>query len=331
MAFCRPWLVLFNSNGNLSKIISTMAAPVAKLHSSGKHRHLHLISPLYACTLVNDVRPLPSQTVNYNSVVVMAPIHTGQIRQAGHNKWSKVKHIKGPKDLARSKEFGKMIQKIKFAVQSDGADPELNSSLANLMQMARSIGMPKSTIEGVIAKAGTGSKGVASTSVIFEARGPAGSCLLLEVLTDNTNRTRQELRTILRKLGCSLGEPGTAMYAFAHKGVIRVSGLKEDGSTTLLDEALEVAIVSGAEDVMETESENGEQILMFVCDPKEVRKVRENLESENFVPVSVNLEYLAQSSVTLKDSELENAAEVINQVLDHMDVVKVYDNIESEN
>ncbi|XP_077979123.1 translational activator of cytochrome c oxidase 1-like [Glandiceps talaboti] len=258
-----------------------------------------------------------------------AAFHSDVRKLAGHNKWSKVKHIKGPKDAARSKEFNKISLKLKYSVQRNGPDPNLNAELKNIIEMAKSKGMPKSTMEMIISKASIGKEKY--ISVILEARGPAGSCLLIDVLSDNVNRSRQEIYLMLKKLGCALGESGTAMYAFSKKGVIKVPAVREDNSNIALDDALEIAIESGAEDVQEVEDDDEEPLLMFLCDPKDVRQVRNDLISKELHPVSVNLEYVLENPVTLKDSQLQNAAEVISQLSDHADVVRVYDNIVSEN
>ncbi|XP_002739198.1 putative transcriptional regulatory protein Amuc_0709 [Saccoglossus kowalevskii] len=246
------------------------------------------------------------------------------VNTAGHNKWSKVKHVKGPKDAARAMEISKLQPKVKYAVQTGGSDVTNNAILASLLEYAHARGIPRSSIESMI-KSAAGSKAAPSTSILCEVRGPAGSCLLVDVLSDNTNRTRTELKTLLRKLGCSLAEQGSALYAFSHKGVIRVPQ-----SSILVDEVLDVAIEAGAEDVMETEYENEEQVWMFMCEPKELRSVCNSLKSLNYKPISVSLEYIAENTVILKDSELENAAHIISQLSDHPDVVKVYDNITSE-
>lgn len=134
---------------------------------------------------------------------------------SGHNKWSKIKHKKAATDAQKSKIFSKHAQMI--AVESRKANGDVNSpSLAAAIERAKKDSMPKDNIERAVAKGG-GSEGAALEEIMFEGYGPAGVALLIQVVTDNNNRTAPEIRHIFTKAGYQLGTPGSASWAFEKK------------------------------------------------------------------------------------------------------------------
>ncbi|XP_033639941.1 translational activator of cytochrome c oxidase 1-like [Asterias rubens] len=253
--------------------------------------------------------------------------HTSDEEWAGHNKWSKVRHIKGPKDELRSLQINKIVLQMRIAIREGGANPELNSVLGSLVTKAKAIPMPKATIEAVLKNATKkGGADDADIQLLLEARGPGQCCLLMDVLTDNARRSRSELQRLLQKNG---GDFGTTLYAFNRKGVVRVvPQLEGQESPLTLDLATEVAIEVGAEDVQETANEDDEALFMFVCDMKDLRVVRNNLASLNYTIESSSLEYLSDTTTTLNDTNLQSAFELVSHLNNHPNVVKVYDNIE---
>jgi translational activator of cytochrome c oxidase 1 len=123
-------------------------------------------------------------------------LHVTAAAPAGHNKWSKVRHVKGPKDTERSRIFSKLCLSIRLAVKEGGPNPELNSSLANILEVCRSKHMPKSTIEAALKMEKT--KGV---YLLYEGRGPGGSSLLIEALSNSGSKCQSDIRHILNKNG----------------------------------------------------------------------------------------------------------------------------------
>ncbi|KAG9350049.1 hypothetical protein JZ751_026402, partial [Albula glossodonta] len=212
-------------------------------------------------------------------------IHHCPVMCAGHNKWSKVKHVKGPKDAARSVMFAKMAMMIRVAVREGGPNPEFNSQLANLEK----------------AKYGTYS--------LYEARGPGGSLLLIEVLTDNNSRTHQTVKYLLQKHGGMMCDG--ALHSFEKKGVVVVPG---EGLS--MDRALELAVEAGAED--------------FVCDVSELRGVRSALEGLNVPTLSASLEFVSQNPALLTLAQLEAASQLLGVLNDCPDVMRVWDNIQAQ-
>ncbi|KAM3592363.1 uncharacterized protein V6R79_017222 [Siganus canaliculatus] len=239
---------------------------------------------------------------------------------AGHNKWSKVKHIKGPKDEARAKMFMKLGMMIRIAVKDGGPNPDMNINLAQILEQCRNKNMPKASIETAIKNA---EKAKPASQHTFEARGPGGCLLLIEVLTDNNSRSQQDIKRILNKNGGMVSDG--ARHNFNRRGVVLVSG--HNVST---ERSLELAIEAGAEDVQETEDEEEQPLLQFICDMNDVRKVRASLEELGEQIVSAGLEFVPRTRVSLNQDQLDDASTLIEALSDCPDVVRVWDNIQAD-
>lgn len=254
--------------------------------------------------------PAPSRTLHLTAAV-----------PAGHNKWSKVRHIKGPKDAERSRVFSKLSLSIRLAVKEGGPNPEHNSNLANILEVCRSKHMPKSTIEAALKMEKT--KGV---YLLYEGRGPGGSSLLIEALSNKGAKCQSDIKHILNKNGGMMVEG--ARHSFDKKGVIVVGVEDRDKKAVNLERALELAIEAGAEDVKETEDEEEKSLFKFICDVSSLHQVRKKLDSLGLCSVSCMLEFIPNSKVQLADPDLEQAALLIQALGNHEDVIRVYDNIE---
>ncbi|KAL2078712.1 hypothetical protein ACEWY4_026397 [Coilia grayii] len=239
---------------------------------------------------------------------------------AGHNKWSKVKDVKIPRDHERAQMMAKLSMMIRFAVKEGGPNPEYNAALAQVIEQCRSKNVPKATIEHAIKGA---DKSKSSTQHLYEVRGPSGFMALVEVLTDNSKRSNQEIRHLLNKHGAAICEG--ARHSFSKKGVIMAT--RGDLSS---DQALELAIEAGAEDVKETEDEEERAMLQFICDMGEMRAVREALDKLGVSTVSSGLEYVATMGAPLTTDQLRDAHVLLEAVKDHVDVVRIWDNIEAK-
>uniref|UniRef100_D4A601 Translational activator of cytochrome c oxidase 1 n=1 Tax=Rattus norvegicus TaxID=10116 RepID=D4A601_RAT len=241
---------------------------------------------------------------------------------AGHNKWSKVRHIKGPKDMERSRIFSKLTLSIRLAVKEGGPNPENNSSLANILEVCRSKNMPKSTIESALKS--EKNKGI---YLLYEGRGPGGSSLLIEALSNSGPKCHLEIKYILNKNGGMMTED--ARHFFDKKGVVVVGVEDREKKAVNLERALELAIEAGAEDVREAEDEEEEKNLFkFICDASSLHQVRKKLDSLGLCSVSCSLEFIPHSKVQLSEPELEQAVHLIQALSNHEDVIHVYDNIE---
>ena len=140
---------------------------------------------------------------------------------SGHSKWSSIKHKKGAADEKRGKLFSKLSRAIIVAAKEGGPDPDANIDLANAIEHARAVSMPKDNIERAIARgAGADANGEAYDAVTYEGYGAGGAALIVEALTDNRNRTAADVRFAFSKFGGSLGTPGSVAWMFERKGVI---------------------------------------------------------------------------------------------------------------
>lgn len=246
-------------------------------------------------------------------------LHSSPALWAGHNKWSKVKDIKIPKDAARSRMIAKYTMMIRIAVREGGPNPEFNVALAQLLEQCRNKNLPKATIEGAI----KGAKSKPGVQYVYEATGPGGCTLLIEVLTDNNTRSHQEIKHILMKHGGAMCEG--ARRNFDRKGVVAAS---RDGISS--EKALELAIEAGAEDVQEIEDEEERPILQFICDIASMKAVRSALESLRVHTLSSGLEFVSHTPSLLTQTQLETASTLLEALNDCPDVVRVWDNIHAQ-
>lgn len=246
-------------------------------------------------------------------------LHSSPALWAGHNKWSKVKDIKIPKDAARARMIAKYTMMIRIAIREGGPNPEFNVALAQLLEQCRNKNLPKATIEGAI----KGAKSKPGVQYVYEATGPGGCTLLIEVLTDNNTRSHQEIKRILMKHGGALCEG--ARRNFDRKGVVAAS---RDGISS--EKALELAIEAGAEDVQEIEDEEERPILQFICEIASMKAVRSAIESLGVHTLSSGLEFVSHTPSLLTQTQLETASTLLEALNDCPDVVRVWDNIHAQ-
>ena len=235
---------------------------------------------------------------------------------AGHSKWANIKHRKGAQDAKRGKVFTKIIKEITVAARLSGGDLEANPRLRRAVSNARSNNMPQDNIFRAIKK-GTGElEGVNYEEMIYEAYGPIGIAIYMEVITDNKNRTVSELRHILNKNNGSLAEPGSVSWMFRRVGmIILVSNLPDEN--TLLNDILE----SGANDFEINDNE-----AYVSTEQSELMVVKENLEKRGY---DIKSSELIMSPNSLQSVDIENADKVLNlmEIIDnHDDVNQVYSN-----
>ena len=235
---------------------------------------------------------------------------------AGHSKWANIKHRKGAQDAKRGKVFTKIIKEITVAARLSGGDLEANPRLRRAVSNARSNNMPQDNIFRAIKK-GTGElEGVNYEEMIYEAYGPIGIAIYMEVITDNKNRTVSELRHILNKNNGSLAEPGSVSWMFRRVGmIILVSNLPDEN--TLLNDILE----SGANDFEINDNE-----AYVSTEQSELMVVKENLEKRGY---NIKSSELIMSPNSLQSVDIENADKVLNlmEIIDnHDDVNQVYFN-----
>jgi YebC/PmpR family DNA-binding regulatory protein len=236
---------------------------------------------------------------------------------SGHNKWSKVKRIKGPLDAKRGKLFTKLIKEITVAARTGGGNIEGNPRLRHAINAAKSNSMPKDNIERAIKK-GTGElEGEVIEEITYEGYGPGGVAILVETTTDNKNRTVNDLRTLFKSYGGSLGESGSVAWMFNRYGQLIFESKKYPEDTIM-----EVALEAGAQDVS-TDSEGGSEVLTEVAD---LYKVRESFEKLGMTPFSSTFSYVAKSTVPVDKVTAQTLLELVEAIEDHDDVQHVHSN-----
>jgi len=239
---------------------------------------------------------------------------------SGHNKWANIRHRKAAQDAKRSKMFTKLIREIMVAAREGGGDPEKNPRLRAAIERARSANMPKENIEKAI-KRGTGEiEGVSYEEVVYEGYAPGGVALMIRALTDNRNRTTQEIRHILSKNGGNLAESGAVSWVFERRGVINV----DRSSVADVDELVMMAIDLGAEDIKENEDP-----IQIITDPSNLMEMKQKLAEAGY-KVEANLSYIPKNTVRVSGKDAEKVLHILSQIEDHDDVQEVYSNFEMD-
>ncbi len=239
---------------------------------------------------------------------------------SGHSKWATIKHKKGAADARRGKVFTKLIKEITVAARIGGGDSDSNPRLRTAVAAAKAENMPADNIKRAIQK-GTGElPGSVYEESVYEGYGPGGVAMMLEVATDNKNRTLSEIRHILTKNGGNLGENGCVAWMFSKRGYIVVEKGKTD-EETLLNLALE----AGAEDMQEDGS-NWE----ILTPPAAFQPVVDRLKGANISPVMAEVSMVPQSSVKLTGKSAQQMLRLMEELEDHEDVQHVYANFDIE-
>lgn len=236
---------------------------------------------------------------------------------SGHNKWSTIKHKKGAADAKRGKIFTKLIKEISVAAKLGGGDPGGNPRLRTAIDKAKAENMPKDNIDRAIKK-GTGEmEGVTYEEIIYEGYGPGGAAVLVEVLTDNRNRSVSEVRSIFTKNNGNMGEAGCVSWMFSQKGLIVYD------KSVDFDQLFEAAIEAGADDV----EEQDEQIEV-TTEPGSFIEVREALEAKGFKHVDAEITMIPQTQVALEGKQAESMLRLMDKLEDSDDVQNVYANFD---
>jgi YebC/PmpR family DNA-binding regulatory protein len=237
---------------------------------------------------------------------------------SGHSKWATIKHKKGAADHARGKLFAKLIRQVEVAAREGGGDTDMNPTLRTMYQKARDSSVPLDTIERAI-KRGTGElEGVTYEQITYEGYGPGGVAVLIEVLTDNRNRTGSDLRNIFTKRGGSMAEPGAVAWQFERKGLIVVP------RTVSEDDLMLAALDAGADDIV-AEGESWH----VTCAPTDLNPLRAALDEAGIPVESADLPMVASTVIDLDDVGVaKRVLQLIDALDDDDDVQAVYANFD---
>jgi len=237
---------------------------------------------------------------------------------SGHSKWSTIKHKKAKTDAQRGKIFTKLIKEITVSAKTGGGDENTNAALRSAIATAKAANMPSANIERAI-KRGTGElPGVVYENIVYEGYGPGGTALLIEVLTDNKNRTVADIRHYLSKHNGSLGESGCVAWNFEKKGLITV-----DASEISEEELFELVLEAGAED-MRKEDDSFE----IVSETNSFEEVKRALTDRKIAIQSAELTMYPKNTVKVGEKEAEQLLKLMDVLEDHDDVDNVYSNFD---
>ncbi len=233
---------------------------------------------------------------------------------SGHSHWATIKHKKGAIDAKRGKLWSKLSRAIIIAARHGGGDPTMNLKLRYAIDKAREVSMPKDNIERAI-KRGTGeTEGQTFDEITYEGYGPGGTALLIDILTDNRNRTNGEVRKIFERAGGKMGSSGNVAYLFERKGLIAVESAGVDE-----DSLMAVALEAGAEDM--TGSPEGFEI---TTDPASFNKVKEAVEAASFKVAHAEVSQVAKVPKDVDEETGKKVAKLMEILDDHDDVQHVY-------
>ncbi|MBQ7560057.1 MAG: YebC/PmpR family DNA-binding transcriptional regulator [Synergistaceae bacterium] len=238
---------------------------------------------------------------------------------SGHSKWANIKHRKAAQDAKRGNLFQKLVRAIIIAAKEGGGDPAMNMRLKTAIERAKAVSVPNDNITRAI-KRGTGELGdISYDELTYEAYGPSGIAVLVNVMTDNRNRTTPEIRALLARNGGQMGESGSVAWMFDRKGVIEVKGegLDEDALMTL-------GLDSGMSDM---EASDGGFTLY--CEPADLDNLQKALEDNKYVVENAEVSMIAKTPVEVSDPEAaRKVLRLVDALEEHDDVQNVYSNFD---
>ena len=236
---------------------------------------------------------------------------------SGHSKWHSIKHKKGAADARRGKLFTRIITELSVAARQGGGDPDSNPRLRTVVADAKAANMPADNIRRAIRR-GTGEEpGVSYEEATYEAYGPGGAALLIEVLTDNTNRTVGEIRHLLSKNGGNLGTSNSVAWMFDKQGYIVI----EKGAD---EEALMTAVINAGADDFREDEDHWE----VVSSPEAFEQVRAAVKAASVEPASAEVAMLPQNYVKLEGKVAQQMIKLMELLEEHDDVQHVWSNFD---
>jgi YebC/PmpR family DNA-binding regulatory protein len=259
---------------------------------------------------------------------------------SGHSKWSTIKHKKEAKDARKSKEFSKISTLITHAARTGGGDLDMNPTLRMHIDKAKSIGFPAGNIDKAIAKGtGEGTEGVHFEEVSYEGYGPSNIAIILDCLTDNTNRTVSEIRRLFEESGGSLGDPGSVSWNFDVKGKIDVkAGHKEKAEKYGEDDKfveddreqvmMELMDIPGILDIREKDID-GIKGIEVITEFKDMTRVRDGISSKlPYIIDDASIIKTAKNKKRLEGEELEKVQRILEKFEEHDDVQSVWSDLD---
>ncbi len=237
---------------------------------------------------------------------------------SGHSKWANIKHTKGKADAQRGKIFTRLTKEIMVAAKSGGANPDANLKLKSIILKAREANMPSDTINRAIQKGAGLLDGATYEELTYEGYGPGGIAVMVDLLTDNRNRTAGEIRHIFDRNGGNLGETGSVGWIFEKKGLIVVD---REEVTLGEDDMMMIALEAGAED-MKVNDDSYE----IVTSPDDFEAVKEAIAAQQIKTAASELTKLPKNMVEVSGDNAAKVQKLLDMLDDHDDVQNLYDN-----
>lgn len=239
---------------------------------------------------------------------------------SGHSHWKTIKHAKGVADTQRGKVFSKMARNIAIAARK-GEDPEMNPTLRIAIEKAKAVNIPKANIERAIKRGAGEIEEGELEEFVFEAIGPGNTGIIIEGITNNKNRTLNQVKQILKENGAKLAETGSVRWRFERKGVISL--LMTNDQLAISKEDLELkAIEAGAEDLRW-----GEDFLEVITKVEDLEKVKENLEKQDIKIESVSLDWVEKNPIEIPEKEREDCEKLFEALNESEDIQEIYSNL----
>jgi YebC/PmpR family DNA-binding regulatory protein len=237
---------------------------------------------------------------------------------SGHSKWATIKHQKGAKDAKRGKLFNKLARQLEVAAREGGPDPASNATLRTAVQKAKAGQMTNDAIDRAIKRGAGGDDSGTYEAITYEGYAPGGVAILIEVLTDNRNRSGSDIRTIFSKLGGSMAEPGSVSWQFSRRGVVLVDGSAAE------DDVMMAAIDAGADDI-----EREGDAWRIECAPGDVYDVQAALESAGLTVRSAETTMVPSTVIEVSDtSDARKILRIMDAFEDNDDVQDVFSNFD---
>jgi len=237
---------------------------------------------------------------------------------SGHSKWASIKHKKALVDAKRGKLFSKLAREIITAAKHGGSNQETNARLRGAIDSARAVNLPVANIEKAI-KRGTGElEGTIYEEITYDAYGPGGAAILIQILTDNKNRAASEIRRILSKRGGNIAGVGAVSWLFSKKGVVRVNRQKAD------EEKLFVLATEAGADDFRVETDAYE----IVCSPEDFENVKRRLQENSIEWDMASITFVPKNTVKVEGKDAQQLLGLIEELEDHDDVQEVYSNFD---
>lgn len=237
---------------------------------------------------------------------------------SGHSKWATIKHKKGAADKARGKLFAKLARQIEVAARAGGGDVEANATLRTMVQKAKSAQMTKDAIDRAIKRGVGENDGANYESITYEGYAPGGVAMLVDVLTDNRNRTAADVRNAFSKFGGSMAEPGAVGWQFSRRGVIVVSGELSE------DDVMGAALEAGADDI-----ERDGSTWRVLTDPSVVYDVQEQLQKVGIAVESAESTMISSTTIEVTNAdEAKQILRIMDMLEDNDDVQDIYANFD---